>query len=71
MVIEDVVLRGEFTCPVSKEMDDGVPNSLRCFCSLYRNHCLYIKILIQDLKFFGKLQKFHPNSTLNNLIPVS
>jgi hypothetical protein len=35
------------------------------------NHFLHTKILIQDLEFFGKLQKFHLNSNLNYLVPAS
>jgi hypothetical protein len=38
-----------------------------CTCS----QLLCTKISIQDLEFFGTLQKFHPNSTLDNFIPAS
>jgi hypothetical protein len=38
-----------------------------CFCS----HFLYTRTSIQNLVFFGKLQKFYSNSTLKNFILAS
>jgi hypothetical protein len=52
-------------------MADEIPNSLSVFVFSTRNHFLCTKILIQDLEFLEKLQKFRPNSTLNKLVPAS